>query len=128
MKGHLEAVNFEHVGLVGVVGVVGDQLQVAQPEDASTLAVRAARITGRIHKLEVDALRLGTNRAFAVTRSHYEDSFDLDSVSQGYAAGWTDSELDELEVEAEPFLASRCRLDRFRNDLYVFLIKLSCSF
>ena len=38
---------------------------------------------------------------FAIARSHYSN-IDLPVISEGFAPGYTDAELDEIEKEAEP--------------------------
>jgi hypothetical protein len=44
-------------------------------------------------------LRFGIHQSFAITRSHY-DNIDLVAMSQGYAPGYTDTQLDEIKKTA----------------------------
>ena len=48
-----------------------------------------------------EALHTDIHCALAVARSHYID-IDLSMISEGFASGYTDAELDEIEKEAEP--------------------------
>ena len=48
-----------------------------------------------------EALYTSVHRAFAIARAHYID-VDLPVISEGFAAAYTDAELDEIEKEAEP--------------------------
>jgi hypothetical protein len=51
-----------------------DHLKVPQPEGTSISDDWVARAVDRVQEFEVDALRLGVNHAFIVTRSCYNDS------------------------------------------------------
>jgi hypothetical protein len=42
------------------------------------------------------------NQAFAITKTHYEDEIDLDTLSKGYYNGWSDAELADMEATLEP--------------------------
>ncbi|RLN09750.1 uncharacterized protein C2845_PM11G07580 [Panicum miliaceum] len=46
-------------------------------------------------------LHLGVRRAFAVTRSHYED-IDLPELSQGFVSGYEEEELEWIEDHVAP--------------------------
>jgi hypothetical protein len=46
-----------------------------------------------------NALRFGTQQSFAIARSHYEN-IDLEAMGQGFAPGYEDAELDEIEKTA----------------------------
>ena len=48
-----------------------------------------------------EALYTGVHRMFAIARSHYIN-IDLPVISEGFAPGYTDVELDEIEKEAAP--------------------------
>ena len=41
-------------------------------------------------------------QAFAITRSHYADSIDLETMSLGFVPGYKASELDEIEMAVAP--------------------------
>jgi hypothetical protein len=84
-------------GLVG--GVAGD-LHLAAPEGQGGAAVLIPRIVPRVAELERDAMRAGVKAAFAVSRSHYGDSYDWDVLQGGYAAGCEDEQLAEMEEAA----------------------------
>jgi hypothetical protein len=47
-------------------------------------------------------LHLGVQRSFAIALSHYEN-IDLQAMSQGFAPGYDDAELDQIEEEVAPF-------------------------
>ena len=65
------------------LGVVCDDLEVVRSEGTSSLAARAVEITARVCQLERNALRAGVNQSFAIARSHYGDSIDLETMSHG---------------------------------------------
>ena len=46
-----------------------------------------------------EALYTSVHHALTITRSHYID-IDLLVISEGFAPGYTDAELDEIEKEA----------------------------
>ena len=82
--------------------MVCDDLEVAQPEGTSSLATHAVDITARARQLEREALRSGITQAFTITRSHYADSIDLETMSLGFTPGYEASELDEIEMAVAP--------------------------
>ena len=55
-----------------------------------------------MRQLDREALRSGITQAFAVTRSHYAKSIDLETMSLGFARGYEASELDEIEKAVAP--------------------------
>ena len=72
--------------------------------ETSSLAVRVTHIPDRARALAREALYTGVHRAFAIARSHYIN-IDLPVISEGFAPGYTDAELDKIEKEAAP----RCK-------------------
>ena len=58
---------------------------------------RAVDITARVRQLQREALLSRITQAFAIARSHYTDSIDLETMSLGFAPGNEASELDEIE-------------------------------
>ena len=69
--------------------------------ETSSLAVRVAQMPDRARALAREALYISIHRAFAIAHSHYIN-IDLPVISQGFAPGYTDAELDEIEKEAAP--------------------------
>ena len=59
----------------------------------------------RVHALSVASLRYGIRQTLAIARSHYED-INLDALSHGFPADYTDEALDGFEQEAAPFAAA----------------------
>ena len=55
----------------------------------------------RAHDIARVALRFGVNRSFTITRSHYEN-IDLVTMSQGFAPGYSDAKLEDIEKEVAP--------------------------
>ena len=93
----------EHDLLCATVGVVFDDLEVARPEGTSSLAASATiDITARVHQLKRGALRSGITQAFAIARSHYADSINLETMRLGFTPGYEASELDEIEKAVAP--------------------------
>ena len=56
----------------------------------------------RVHAMGVASLHYGVRQTLAIARSHYEN-INLDALSQGFPAEYTDEELDGFEREAAPF-------------------------
>ena len=48
-----------------------------------------------------DTLCFSVHRLFAIARSHYEN-IDLAMMSQGFAPGYSDAELEDIEKEVAP--------------------------
>ena len=92
--------------------MVFDDLGVAWPEQAGSLAARAVDITARVSQLKENAFHAGITQAFVVARSHYDQEIDLEIMSLGFAPGYEASELDEIEKTVTPFtrnLANRIK-------------------
>ena len=73
---------------------------------------RAAGITAWVGQLEEDAFHTGITQAFTVARSHYDQEINLEVMSQGFAPGYEDPELDEIEKAVTPIawnLANRLK-------------------
>ena len=68
----------------------------------SSLTACAVDITARVRQLERDVLRSRVTQAFAIARSHYADSTDLETMSLGFAPCYEASELDEIETAVAP--------------------------
>ena len=92
----------EHDLLRATLGVVCDDLEVARSEGTSSLAARAVDIMAQVCQLEREALCSRITQAFAITRSHYADSIDVETMSLGFAPGYEASELDEIETAVAP--------------------------
>ena len=81
------------------VGLVFDDIGVAPATETSSLAVRVTQIPDRARALARKALYTSVHRAFAITHSHYIN-IDLLVISEGFAPGYTDAEMDKIEKEA----------------------------
>ena len=101
MWGQLQSENDNHDALCAVVGLVFDDLGVTPAMETSSLIVRVTQIPDRARALVRKALHSGAHQAFAITCSHYID-IDLPVISEGFAPGYTDAELDEIEKEVTP--------------------------
>ena len=64
----------------------------------------AVDITAWVRQLEREALRFGITQAFAIARSHYVESIDLETMSLGFAPDYEASELDEIETAMAPLM------------------------
>ena len=82
--------------------MVFDDLGVARPEGTDSLTARAVDITTRVCQLEENAFHIGITQAFAVAHSHYDQEVDLEVMSLGFAPGYENSELDEIEKAVTP--------------------------
>ena len=99
---NLQAESDELGILSAALEVVYDDLEVVRSKGTSSLAAHAVEITVRVRQLERDALRTRVHQSFAIARSHYGDSIDLETMSHGFTPGYTDIELDEIEVVVAP--------------------------
>jgi hypothetical protein len=70
----------------------------------SSLVARIILISDHVRELEIDTLEAGIKRTFAIARSHYAESINLEVMSQGYALGYEDEELDKMENDVAPLL------------------------
>lgn len=102
LKTSFDAMAVQHDGLPGVIENVYDQLGAEPPSGTQGLVARVTWMTDRVHELEVDALRIGVNRAFTIAHSHYEKYINLERLSKGYADVWSDEELAAIEARVEP--------------------------
>ena len=65
-----------------------------------------------MRQLEEDAFHVGITQAFAVARSHYVESIDLETMSLRFAPGYEASEMDAIETAVTPIernLANRIK-------------------
>ena len=62
----------------------------------------AVEIMAWVRQLEMNALHARVNQSFAIARSHYGDSIDLETMRLGFMPGYTDAELDEIETMVAP--------------------------
>jgi len=66
----------------------------------------------RVGQLEEDAFHARITQAFTVARSHYDREINLEVMSQSFAPGYEESELDEIEKAVTPItrnLANRLK-------------------
>ena len=102
VRRNLQAESDELGILSAALGVVCDDLQVVQSEATSSLTARAIKIMARVRQLKRIALRAGVNQSFAIARSHYGDSIDLETMSHGFAPVYEAHELEEMETVVAP--------------------------
>ena len=98
----LQADSDEHNLLRAALGVVYDDLEVAWLEGTNSLVACAVGILAWVRQLEREALHARITQAFAIARSHYVDSIDLETMSLGFAPGYEASKLDEIETVVAP--------------------------
>ena len=80
------------------IGVVFNDLRVAPAVETSSFAVRVTEIPNQAGALAREALYTGIHRTFVIAHSHYAN-IDLPGSSEGFALGYTEAELDEIEEE-----------------------------
>ena len=73
-----------------------------QAEGTSSPTACVIDIMARLRQLEKEALRSLITQAFAIVRSHYDESIDLEAISIGYAPDYEASKLDEIEATVAP--------------------------
>jgi hypothetical protein len=61
--------------------------------------VRALQIIDRACKITRHALRFGVQQSFVIACSHYKN-IDLAAMSQGFAPGYNDDELEQIKETA----------------------------
>nr|XP_034604859.1 stress response protein NST1-like [Setaria viridis] len=93
----LDAERAEHGNLRDAVRVVCDGLSVVQKEGTSSLATRVLGTYRRAREITLEALHTGVRRAFGVFGSHYS-GINFAGMSGGYAAGYSEAELDEIDA------------------------------
>ncbi|XP_072151344.1 uncharacterized protein [Setaria viridis] len=93
----LDAERTEHGALRDAVRVVCDDLSVVQGEGTSSLATRVLGTYRRAREIALEALHTGVRRAFGVFGSHYS-GINFAGMSGGYAAGYSEAELDEIDA------------------------------
>ena len=59
-------------------------------------------ITVRVGQLEENAFHAGIIQAFTIAHSHYDQEINLEVMSLGFAPGYENSELDEIEKAVTP--------------------------
>jgi hypothetical protein len=67
----------------------------------SSLAVQVINVADWVREMAKRALHLGVQRSFVIACSHYEN-IDRQTMSQGFAPGYDDAELDQIEEEVAP--------------------------
>ena len=99
VRGQLQSESDDHDALRTAIGLVFDDIGVTPTAETSSLTVRVTQISDQARALARKALYTSVHRAFAITHSHYIN-IDLPVISEGFASGYTDVELDEIEKEA----------------------------
>ena len=99
MQGILQAESDEHDLLRAAIGVVFNDLGVAQPEETGSLAARAVDIMARVRQLEEDTFHASITQAFTVARSHYDQEINLEVMS--FTPGYENSHCVEPGEQAE---------------------------
>ena len=74
----------------------------ARLEETGSLTARAVDITAWVRQLEENAFHARITQAFAVAHSHYDQEINLEVMSLGFAPGYENSELDEIEKAVTP--------------------------
>jgi hypothetical protein len=77
--------------------LVCHDLMVPQPPKLSSLPARITLISNHVREHERSAFHASINRTFAIARSHYAESINLEAMSQGYTPGYEDEELEKME-------------------------------
>ena len=114
VRGQLQSESDDDDSLRAAIRLVFNDLGVTSAVEMSSLAVRVTQIPDRARALARKALYNSVHRAFSIARSHYID-IDLPVISEGFAPGYTDADLDEIEAEAE--LPARGLAKKFKEDI-----------
>jgi hypothetical protein len=100
-KATLRKESGEHDTLQTAVGLVLNDFEMTLEAGMSLLAVQVVNATDRARGVLKQALHLGVQRSLTIVRFHYEN-IDLWAMSQGFAPGYDDAELDLIEEEVAP--------------------------
>ena len=95
----------EHDRLRLAVGTLREYFGVSAPTSAVELVQGVEGMPQRVHAMGVASLHYGVRQTLAIARSHYEN-INLNALSQGFPADYTDEELDGFEREVAPFAAA----------------------
>jgi hypothetical protein len=79
------------------------------PSNRAPLITQVGEISGRLERVVPYVAFFGAQTVLSVVISYY-DGIDLPSISQGFASGWSDKEIDTFEVEVTPVAQSLARL------------------
>jgi hypothetical protein len=63
----------------------------------SSLVARITLILDCVWELERSAFQAGIHCSFAIARSHYAETINLEAMSLGYAPGYEVNELEKIE-------------------------------
>jgi hypothetical protein len=67
----------------------------------SSLVVQVVDVTDQVHGMAKWALHFSVQQSFMIVRSHYKN-INLEVMSQAFAPGYDDAELDQIEEEVAP--------------------------
>ena len=104
-RGRLSQETEEHGRLLVAVDILREYLEVPEPASSAELVQGVEDMPRRVHALGVASLRYGARQTLAIARAHYEN-INLDALSLGFPADYTDEELDGFEEVAAPFAAA----------------------
>jgi hypothetical protein len=104
MKTTLLKESDEHDTLWISVKLVLNDFEMTPKAGMRSLAVQVVNVTDRACGMAKRALHLSMQRSFAIAHSHYEN-IDLQAMSQGFAPGYDDAKLDQIEEEVAPLCA-----------------------
>ena len=65
----------------------------------------ADHVEERVRRVIVEAMRFGVRQAFAIGHAHYSN-INLEAMSQGFPATYTEEELDAIEEEVAPLASA----------------------
>ena len=101
----------DHDALRVAVGLAMADLGMEGDQGVSSMAVRASGIPDHVRGQIQETRRSSIQRCFSIARSHYSN-IDLEALSEGYAPGTTDEEVEELDAEVlELALALSLRIE-----------------
>jgi hypothetical protein len=93
----------DHDTLWLAVGLVLDDLGMTSESGTSSMVTQVISVRDRARRMVRQVLHLSVQRSFAIACSHYE-KIDLQAMSQGFAPGYDDAELDQIEEEVAPLM------------------------
>ena len=101
MKASLLKESDKYDSLRVAVQLVFNDLKLAPEQETSSYAVCTIQIMDRAHEIAREVLGFIIHRSFAIARSHYEN-IDLPTMSQGFAPGYSEAELEDIEELVAP--------------------------
>lgn len=99
LKAQLQAESDKHDRLCLAAAIALQDLQMPVLQDPSGYVTSVAQIGDRARQMRREWMDIGVHQTFIVSCMHYE-TIDLEALSEGFVAGFTEAQLQEFEDQA----------------------------